>query len=64
VRKYELQLKRGDAWETFASGTTIGKNAEIPFESVTAQQVRLNILGATDSPTICEFQLFSLKGSK
>jgi alpha-L-fucosidase len=62
IRKYELQAKRGDAWETFATGKTIGKTAELRFESLTARQVRLNILEATDSPMICEFELFTPSG--
>jgi alpha-L-fucosidase len=57
VRKFELQYKDGDAWKTFLSGTRIGEEYSQAFELVIAQVVRLNILEATDGPTIWEFQL-------
>jgi alpha-L-fucosidase len=57
VRKFELQYKDGEAWKTFLSGTRIGEEYSQAFEPVTAQVVRLNILEATDGPTIWEFQL-------
>ena len=61
VREFELQRKVGpgrDEWRTFHRGTTLGDRAEIRFEPVTAQHVRLNILRATEGPTISEIQLF------
>ena len=57
VRKFELQYKDGRAWKTFFSGDRIGEDYAKTFEPVTAQVVRLNILEATDGPTIWEFQL-------
>jgi hypothetical protein len=38
--------------------TTVGNVAPKP---VTARAVRLNILDATEGPTICEFELFDGK---
>jgi len=61
VQKFVLQAKRGDAWTTFASGTTIGQNAEIQFEPLTAQEIRLDIRETTDSPSIRELQVLSPK---
>ena len=61
VRKFELQYKDGEAWKTFFSGTRIGEEYAQAFDPVTAQVVRLNILEATDGPTIWEFQLFAPK---
>ncbi len=58
VREFELQAKEGDAWRTFARGTTIGERRILKFPPVTARIVRLNILKATEGPTIWEFQLF------
>ncbi len=58
VKSFELQHKAGVAWETFAKGTTIGERREVKFKPVTAQYVRLNIIEATDGPTLWEFQLF------
>lgn len=45
-------------WRTIYFGTTIGADFIAKFEPVTARYVRLNILEATDVPTIWEVQLF------
>lgn len=58
VRQFQLQAKDGDRWTTFASGTTLGERTELRFHPVTVRVVRLNILEATEGPTIWEFQLF------
>jgi alpha-L-fucosidase len=57
VRRFDLQYKEGDTWKTFLQGTRIGEQYSQDFPPVTAQRVRLNILEATDGPTIWEFQL-------
>ncbi|MBI5384049.1 MAG: alpha-L-fucosidase [Verrucomicrobia bacterium] len=54
VQSFALQFKSGDEWKTFHQGTTLGSNWEKTFAPITAQQVRLNILQATDGPTINE----------
>ena len=59
VRRFELQSKDGETWKTFLQGTGIGEQYSQGFQPVTAQYVRLNILEATDGPTICEFQLMA-----
>lgn len=59
VQSFELQQKVGDTWETFAKGSGIGERREVKFKPVTAQYVRLNILEATDGPTLWEFQWFN-----
>jgi alpha-L-fucosidase len=56
IQKYELQVKKGDAWETFHAGTTVGQNAAVEFAAVTGKAFRLNILDATDGPTINEIR--------
>jgi len=61
VEKFELQTQEGDAWKTFARGTRIGEEFTIRFEPATAQVVRLDIVEATEGPTIWEFQLFAVK---
>lgn len=58
VKSFELQHKAGAAWKTFARGSKIGERREVKFKPVTAQYVRLNIIEATDGPTLWEFQLF------
>jgi alpha-L-fucosidase len=59
VQRFEMQYKDGDNWRTFHKGTTIGVNCSLTFGPVTAQYVRLNILDATEGPTIAEFHLLS-----
>jgi alpha-L-fucosidase len=58
VRKFELQYKTGAEWKTLLSGTRLGAGFSKSFTPVTAQHVRLNILDASEGPTINEFQLF------
>ncbi len=61
VRKFEVQYKEADQWRPFVRGTRIGADYSKRFEAVTARHVRLNILDASDGPTIWEFQLFAPK---
>jgi alpha-L-fucosidase len=58
VQSFELQHQDGPAWKTFFKGTTIGEQWIRRFDPVTARRVRLNVLDATNGPTISEFQLF------
>ncbi len=57
VQSFELQYQDSNKWKTFHRGTTIGTLWEKTFEPVTAQRVRLNILEATEGPTINEFEV-------
>ncbi len=59
VEKFELQYDDGDGWKTFHRGSTIGPQRTIKFAPITARRVRLQILTASDGPTINEFRLFS-----
>ncbi len=61
VQEFELQCRDGNRWKTFAQGTKLGHDYSKQFEPVTGRYIRLNILKATDGPTICEFQLFAPK---
>ena len=61
VQEFELQVKQGDAWETFHHGKTIGEDCEIQFAPVTGRHVRLNLRKTTEGPSIWEFQLFAAK---
>jgi alpha-L-fucosidase len=58
VQRFELQWFDGKEWKTFCSGATIGEAWARVFAPVTAQRVRLNVLEASEGPTIWEFQLF------
>jgi alpha-L-fucosidase len=57
VRSFELQYADGLQWKSFYRGTTLGERFTAKFGPITAQRVRLNVLDATDGPTITEFRL-------
>jgi len=61
VRRFELQVLTDSGWKTFSRGTRIGENYTATFDAVNAQHVRLNILEATEGPTLWEFQLLAPK---
>jgi len=61
VEQFDLQAKEGESWKTFYRGTQIGEDCRIKFPPLTAQVVRLNILEASEGPTIWELQLFRAK---
>lgn len=58
IRKFAIEYWQGNEWKTCYRGETFGAKLLARFEPVTAQRVRLNILEATDGPTIWEFQVF------
>ena len=58
VQKFQLQYRDGEEWRTFHEGTKLG-DFRLRFKPVTAQHVRLNVLEATDVPTIWEVQFFA-----
>lgn len=58
VEEFELQADRDGRWETFARGGKIGPGLELKFAPVQVRKVRLNVLKASDGPTIWEFLLF------
>jgi alpha-L-fucosidase len=58
VQKYAIQVLDGTKWKTIYSGTTIGHKKIDLFPRINTQHVRLNILSASATPRIREFQLF------
>ena len=58
VQKYAIQIRSGIHWITVYTGTTIGHKKIDIFPRVTTQRVRLNIISASATPRIREFQLF------
>ena len=57
VRKFEFQYRDRDDWKAIFSGTTLGEHFEQTFTPVSANEFRLNILDASDAPTIDEIKL-------
>ncbi len=58
VRSYELQVDNNGTWETLLSGNRRGPRADLRFLPVETRRLRLNILHATEGPTLWEFHLF------
>jgi hypothetical protein len=61
VKKFALEHKGGSEWKTIFTGTAIGEGFSRDFPPVTVREVRLNILEATEGPTIWEIQLTPAK---
>ncbi|MCB1132363.1 MAG: alpha-L-fucosidase, partial [Verrucomicrobiae bacterium] len=61
VKKFELQKKSANGWETFHSGGGLGAHFKATFEPVTTSAIRLNILNASEGPTIKEVMLIQGK---
>mgnify|MGYP005838764873 CR=1 FL=1 len=59
VQEFELQCRQDGQWKVLHRGEKLGDCATLQFAPVTAQEFRLNILKATDGPTIWEFRLFA-----
>lgn len=59
VRRFELQYQQGTTWKTITTGTTLGPRRELHFPPVTAQNFRLNVVEASEVPTIIAFELWT-----
>ena len=57
VLKFELQKKDGESWTTFHQGTELGDHFKTSFTPITTMAVRLNILDASEGPTITDIRL-------
>lgn len=60
TRLFELLWLDGETWKPFYKGTTIGERLVLKLDPITTQKVRLNILDATEGPTIEEFQMLEI----
>jgi hypothetical protein len=58
TQAFDLEAQVDCGWKKIAEGTTIGDGLNLSFPPVKAQLFRLNILKASDTPTLAEFQLF------
>ncbi|RZK54202.1 MAG: alpha-L-fucosidase, partial [Pedobacter sp.] len=61
VEKFVLAYKDGDDWKTITQGTTIGYKRLLRFKTISAKEVRLNILSSRLNPTITELGLYKSK---
>ena len=58
TQEFIIEFKQGDVWKELRRGTTIAGPRVFDFPPLTARYVRLNILKASEVPTIEEFQIF------
>ena len=61
IQEFVIEYQKDGQWQAAARGKRAGEDFEMKFAPVTAQVWRLNILKASDGPTIWEFQLFAAK---
>lgn len=57
---YEVELLTGGKWQSIAKGTRIGSSLRVPVEALPATAARLRINGATDTPTLAEFEVLAV----
>lgn len=57
VQKFEFQYRDGPEWKTLFTGNKIGNAFDKTFPPVAAREFRLNILDASEGPTITEIEL-------
>ena len=58
TRRFAIEYRSGDEWKRLAGGTSINGTRTYDFEPVSARFFRLNILDASEVPTIEEFGLY------
>ncbi len=64
TEEFAVEYKDGDAWKPLVAGSRIAGEKAFTFAPVTARQFRLNILKASEVPTIEEFELFPPTGKE
>ncbi len=58
TQEFAIEWNDGGAWRELARGTTLGAEKTITFAPTRLRHIRLNILKASEVPTIEEFQVF------
>jgi alpha-L-fucosidase len=64
TQQFAVEYQDGEAWKPLVTGTTIAGEKTLDFTPVTARRFRLDILKASEVPTIEEFQLFPPAAAK
>jgi alpha-L-fucosidase len=54
VKQFEFQYRDGTEWKTLFTGTALGSGFERRIDPVTSSEIRLNVLEASEGPTIAE----------
>jgi alpha-L-fucosidase len=58
VKQFEFQYRDDTGWRTIFAGTSLGEWFQNKFKPVTAREFRLNILDASEGPTITDIEFF------
>jgi hypothetical protein len=59
IQKYQIEVSQGDDdWKVIETGTSIGPESEVSLPHTIATKLRLDILDATDAPSIYEVRIF------
>jgi alpha-L-fucosidase len=58
VKSFEFQYKEGAEWKTIFAGEKLGWDLQKSFPPVTAREFRLNILDASQGPTLSDIEFF------
>ena len=58
TQAFNVEAQINGVWTKITEGTKIGEDSYLTFSPVKARFFRLNILKASDTPTLAEFQLF------
>ena len=58
TQKFAIEFKDGDTWKPVVTGTTIAGKRAYDFAAVKARYFRLNILEASEVPTVEEFRVY------
>lgn len=61
TRRFAVEYREGDLWKPVVTGASLAGICEHRFAPVAARFVRLNILEASEVPTIEEFQVFQVR---
>lgn len=56
VRQFEFQYRNTTGWKTLFTGTTLGRRFQKQFPPVTARELRLHILDASEGPALAELE--------
>lgn len=58
IAAFSVEIKEGKKWREVARSTTIGARKIVQFPEVTAQKLRIKVLGARDKAALTEVELY------
>jgi len=58
VKRFDIQVKKGQGWETLVSGTTIGPSRILRFATTRTSALRIRVLDARGRPAISQLSIY------